>query len=149
MAKAAKAEFTSILDRPSSDIEKPKPLPQGTYRFTVQGLPKYDKSTKKQTSYVEFALKPTAAMDDVDEDDLKAMGGFANKTVKATYYETEDAIWRLKEFLDHCGAGEENETLRVRNEQTPNCEVMGTIKHEFSQDGTAVFAKLGTTAPVE
>ena len=31
------------------------------------------------------------------------MGGFADKTIRATYYITENSLWRLKEFLDHCG----------------------------------------------
>ena len=76
-----------------------KPLPPGTYRCTVTGMPRYDKSAKKQTPFVEFTLTPTSARDDVDKEDLAAMGGVAGKTIKATYYLTEDAAWRLKKFI--------------------------------------------------
>jgi hypothetical protein len=34
-------------------------------------------------------------------------------------------------------------------EETPGCQVMVSIKHEASQDGTAVFAKVAQTAKAE
>lgn len=145
--------FGAILDTPSHEVERPKPLPAGSYTCVVKGLPRYDKSPKKQTEFVEFTLQPLAAGDDVDADDLASMGGFANKTIRATYYITEDAKWRLKEFLDHCSiekGDEENPiSLRQRIEATPGCQVVAHLKHEASQDGQSVFAKLGTTAAVE
>ena len=141
------ATFESILDKPSSAIERPKPLPTGTYICIVKGMPRYDKSSQKQTPFVEFTLQPTTACDDVDADDLEAMGGFVNKTIKATYYLTEDSAWRLKDFLGHCQV-EESGTLRQMCEHTAGCEVYATIKHEASNDGQSVFAKLGSTAAV-
>ncbi len=140
--------FGVLLDKPASDVERPKPLPQGSYHCIVKGLPRFDKSSKKFTEFVEFTLQPTAAGEDVDEEDLEAMGGIANKTIRATYYITEDALWRLKDFLGHCGI-EEDGSLRNMIDQTPNCEVIAFIKHRASEDGQAVFAELAKTAPVE
>jgi len=140
--------FGALLDKPASDVERPKPLPQGSYHCIVKGLPRFDKSSKKFTEFVEFTLQPTAAGEDVDEEDLEAMGGIANKTIRATYYITEDALWRLKDFLGHCGI-EEDGSLRNMIDQTPNCEVIAFIKHRASEDGQSVFAELAKTAPVE
>ena len=140
--------FGALLDKPASDVERPKPLPQGSYHCIVKGLPRFDKSSKKFTEFVEFTLQPTAAGEDVDEEDLAAMGGIANKTIRATYYITEDALWRLKDFLGHCGI-EEDGSLRNMIDQTPNCEVIAFIKHRASEDGQSVFAELAKTAPVE
>ena len=140
--------FGALLDKPASDIERPKPLPQGSYHCIVKGLPRFDKSSKKFTEFVEFTLQPTAAGEDVDEEDLAAMGGIANKTIRATYYITEDALWRLKDFLSHCGI-EEDGSLRNTIDQTPNCEVIAFIKHRASEDGQSVFAELAKTAPAE
>ncbi len=140
--------FGALLDKPASDVERPKPLPQGSYHCVVKGLPRFDKSSKKFTEFVEFTLQPTSAGEDVDEEDLEAMGGIANKTIRATYYITEDALWRLKDFLGHCGI-EEDGSLRNMIDQTPNCEVIAFIKHRASEDGQAVFAELAKTAPVE
>lgn len=148
MAQAA-PNFGSILDRQSSEVEKPKPLPSGTYICVVQGLPKFDKSSKKQTEFVEFTLKPLQAQDDVDEEALAEMGGIANQTIRATYYLTENSLWRLKKFLVDLQIEEEDKSLRQMINDAPGRQVAAWIKHEASDDGESVFAKLGNTAAVE
>ncbi len=105
-ATAAKApSFGALLDKAPSEVERPKPLPQGSYITVLQGLPRQDKSAKKQTEFYEFTHKLLSAGEDVDEDELKAMGGVADKTIKNTYYITEGSLWRLKDFLGHFGRG--------------------------------------------
>ena len=149
MAKAAQApNFGSILDRAPSEIEKPKPLPQGSYITVLVGQPRFDKSAKKQTEFVEFTHKLLAAQEDVDEDELKSMGGIKEKVMKNTFYLTEGAAWRLKEFLEHCGI-DEADSLREMIEETPGKQVGIFINHEASQDGTSVFARVGKTFVVE
>ena len=146
----ANPNFGALLDKPSSEVEKPKPLPQGSYTCVVQGLPKFDKSTKKGTEYVEFTLKVLAAGEDVDQDELKLMGGIQDKTIRDTYYITENALWRLKEFLVNAGIEEDDDkSLRQMIEETPGCQIIVHIKHTASQDGSSVFANVGSTAPVE
>lgn len=145
----AQTNFASILDMPTSEIERPKPLPTGTYTFSIQGLYKEDKSTKKQTPYIEFTCKPVAAGDDVDQDALKEMGGLGDKTFRHTFYLTENSAFRLKDFLLDDLKLEEQDNLRQMLADTPNCQFLGTIKHRPSEDGKAVFAEIGSTAPVE
>lgn len=139
--------FGALLDKSASDVERPKPLPQGSYHCVVKGLPRYDQSSKKKTDFVEFTLVPQTAGEDVDADELAEMGGLANKTIRATYYITEDSLWRLKAFLEHCGI-EESGSIRNMIDETPNCEVVAYLRHEASNDGEAVFATLAKTAPV-
>jgi len=142
--------MSSILDAAPTEIDRPKPLPVGSYICVVKGLPRYDKSSKKQTEFVEFVLQPIAVRDDVDAEELEAMGGFANKTIKATFYLTEDAVYRLDEFHEHCGIElEDGVSRRQRNEQTVNKQVGAFIRHEANQDGTAIFGRLGSTFIVE
>ena len=62
--------FASILDRPSGDTEKPKPLPVGTYSAMVKGLPEEGKSSQKKTPFVKFTLQLLQAADDVDPEAL-------------------------------------------------------------------------------
>ena len=151
MAKAAQApNFGSILDRAPSEIEKPKPIPQGSYITVLAGQPRFDKSAKKQTEFVEFTHKLLAAQEDVDEDELKSMGGIKEKVIKNTFYLTEGAAWRLKEFLEHCGIDLDNvESLAEGIEETPGKQVGVFINHEASQDGTSVFTRIGKTFVVE
>lgn len=150
----AKPNFASILDAPASDISRPKPLPVGTYLAIVEGLPRYDKSTKKGTDFVEFALRIAAAADDVDQEELEEVGltlkDGTPRSMKATYYLTEDAAWRLKKFLEDLGFDFSTDlTLREACENAANREVYITVGHEPSQDGQAIFARITGTAKVE
>jgi hypothetical protein len=141
-------QFSAILDKPFDEIDRPKPLPVGTYVCIVQGQPRFDKSARKGTDFVEFTLKPLAALDDVDADDLEAAGGIAEKTIRHTFYLTEDAIYRLKEFLlDHLGIEADNASDAIP--LTPGRQVLVSIKHQASDDGTRVYANVAKTAPVE
>lgn len=146
----ANPDFTSILAKAPSEIEKPKPLPAGTYLCTVQGMPKFDKSSKKQTPYAEFTYKILQAGEDVDKDALEEMGGIGEKTLRDTYYITENAVYRLKEMLTNCGLDEgEYGSLQEMIEASPNCQLNVFIKHTASDDGKSVYANVDSTAPVE
>ena len=142
--------FGSILNKPMSQTERPKPLPVGSYICVVKGLPRFDKSSKKQTPFVEFTLQPLQAGDDVDAEALEDMGGIVNKTIRATYYTTEDAMWRLKKFLTDCGIDEDdNKSFDQAISETPGCQVVAHLKHQASDDGEAVYAQISGTAAVE
>lgn len=157
MAKSP--DFSEILDRVPSEIEKPKPIPVGTYSTVLQGIPRQDKSAKKQTRFVEFAHKIIAAGEDVDEDSLKEALTSPDGTVRSlqdivmknTFYLTENSAWRLKDFLKDCGfdIDDDSASLRELIEQTAGRQVNVFVKHEPSQDGQSVFAKIASSSPAE
>lgn len=148
--------FTSILDKPATEVDRPKPLPVGTYVCVVNGLPKFDKA-KTGTEYVEFQLKPLQPVDDVDDEALMSAltrGDGSSKalsdyTIRATYYLTEDSVWRLKKFLEDLGIDSEGKSLRHMIDEAPGRQVAANLRHEASQDGQAIFARLKDTAPIE
>ena len=146
----ATPNFASILDEAPTEVAAPQPMPQGTYVCIVQGVT-YDKTTKKGTDYAEFTLRPVAAEADVDEDELAETGGLEGKTLRATFYLTEDAIYRLDEFHTHCGLDIANDGLsrRTRNDECINQEVRAFVKHETSQDGSRIFARFNRSLPME
>lgn len=142
--------FASLLDAAPTEVNRPKPLPVGTYLCTVGGW-EAGKSSRKQTPYVEFTSKVISAMEDVDPEELEAMGGFAGKELRLTYYTTEDAVYRLDEFHEHCGIDlDEAVSRRQRCDEVQNAQVLVKIRHESSQqDASIVFAKVAGTAPAE
>lgn len=158
----ATATFGSILDKPPSEVERPKPLPAGTYVAMVKGLPRFDKSAKKGTEFVEFTMQLIEPYQnengeqDIDADDLadaltKPSGDtvpLSDRTMRNTYYLTEDALWRLKKFLvDDLGI-DEGDSFRPMIDETPGKQCVLSIKHQASDDGTAVFAQVASTAPL-
>lgn len=145
----AEQTFGAILDKPSNEIERPKPLPVGSYLCVIAGLPKMDKSTKKQTEYVEFTANILQALDDVDKEELDAVGGIQGKQVTLTFYLTEKSAYRLKEFMIEDLQIDEMDTLRPMLDQTQGRQFVANIVHEPSNDGKTVFSNVGSTAPVE
>ena len=156
MAKAP--NIADILDRPSADAEPPKPIPPGTYIAQVQGLPREGTSPRTQTPFVEFTLMPIEVYrdkdgrSDIDEDALEEMGGLNNRTLRDTYYLTDDAEFRLRQFFDNCGIpdmnGKHKLTHRERIVQTPGCQVGISVKHSSNRDNTAIFANVSGTFKV-
>lgn len=141
-------DFSALLDAAPTEVNRPKPLPVGSYLCIVQGQPVYDKSSKKSTPFAQFTLKPIQALDDVDAEALAEMGGIENKTLRTTFYLTEDAVYRLDEFHQHCGIDLDTPASRgVRNENCVNAQVIAVVKHRPSDDGTTVFAEVSRTAP--
>lgn len=154
----ANPDFSSILSRQSSDVERPKAMPIGEFVWAVKGLPRYDKSAKKGTPFVEFTAQPLEAADTVDVDELEAVltkkdGSkklLGDMTQRLTFYLTEDALYRLKDFLVRdCKLEEGEKTLEALIDEAPGCQFLGTIAHTPTQDGEGVYANLKSTAPLD
>lgn len=142
--------FEDILNRPADDIKPPPVLPVGTYHTVVIGLPEKGKSSKKQTDYFKFVHKIVAPLEDVDTEALAEVeGGVSGKEVDNTFYITEKSAFMLVQFLQNLGVETEGKSLAACIDESPNREVLIHIKHEASEDGQRVFARVGSTAPVE
>jgi hypothetical protein len=157
----SKKSFASILQTPVSEISRPKPITQGTYRALVKGLPRFDHSTKKGTPFSEYTMQLLEAMDDVDIENLtevltKKNGeviALSDRTLRLTFYHTPDALWRLAKFLKDLGLevedGDETTTVEDLEQQSPGRECYVHVKHTPSDDGETMYANIDKTAPVE
>lgn len=137
--------FGSILDQNIDDVKPPPLLPVGTYQTIIMGLPETGLSSKKQTEFLKFKHRIVAALEDVDQDALAEAfpDGVAGKEVDNTLYLTEKSAFMLADFLKNCGIS--GVTLRAAIDQTPNAEVGIVIKHEPSEDGQRIFARVART----
>lgn len=141
--------FASILDEAPTEVTRPKPLPPGTY-LCVVGHGEEGKSSKKGTPQIKFNLKPLAALEDVDEEDLEAIGGLEGKNLSITYYTTPDAIFMLDDFHQNCGIDlSDPASRRVRNAEVVNSQVLAVVTHRMSDDNTQAFAEVKRTAKAD
>jgi hypothetical protein len=144
--------FSSILDEAPTEVNRPKPPPEGTY-LCIVGQWEQGKSAKKGTPFVKFPLRVIAADEDVDPDALAEMGGFEGRVLPITFYTTEDAVYRLDEFHQHCGVDlTDPASRRMRNDLIINAQVYAYVKHrqaDPNDPNSTIFAEIARTAPAE
>ena len=141
--------FQDILNQPAKDIEKPKPLPVGTYLCIVNGPAEFPEKGigQKETPAAILQLRPLQAREDVDQQALADAGGLAEKSIRHTLWLSKDAQWRTKEFRTHCGLDVENgATLGQLFSEIPNRRLYVQLKHRTSADGSQIFSEVASTA---
>jgi len=150
--------FSSILDRKSSEVEEPKALPVGTYLVILQGQYQMGQSSVKKTDFIFFPSKILAAQEDVSQSEIEAFGGVQGKELKGRqglqFYLTEESAYRLKEFLvDHLGIAPTNpdgseKSMKEMCMEAPGKQVLAVVSHQPSDDGKRIFGNLAKTMRV-
>jgi len=137
--------FAALLGQNVEAAERPKPLPMGTYTFVVKKH-EFGESTQKKTPFVAFTVSPLALGADVDQALLPP--NWTAKEMTLNYYLTPDAMFRLREFLEHLGIKISGRTFADAIPETMNQQFQGSVIHETStRDPNAVYANISSTAP--
>jgi hypothetical protein len=150
--------FASIMDESPDHVEQPKARPVGPYIFIV-GAPTHGKSKQKGTPFVQFPLRALSAEDGVDPDALEEAGGIDGFKTSITFYKTEDSIFRLDLFHEHCGIDlkSDKHSRTSRCDMVVNAQVLGIVEHEYPRDPETnepdttkePFVRVNKTAPAE
>lgn len=138
---------------PADAVEKPKPLPEGTYELQILGF-KFDESGQKKTPFVEFTCGVMANVS-ADADELEKAGGTnkANgnpKELRLTFYITDDSKWRLAQFLkEHLGIGE-MPMLEAIKEHSQGKRFIGQVEHSANDKDPEAppYANIKKTAAI-
>lgn len=141
-------DFTSLLEKKLDDVEAPALLPQGSYIMTIAGY-RTGESTKKKTPYVEFDLKISSAMDDVDQEELAKVKNLQDKTLKTQFYLNEDALFRLKDFCKKTGVPTEGKSFTEILSEIAGAQLIGIVNHRVNPENTdQVFAEVRSFLPL-
>jgi hypothetical protein len=123
--------FSDILKRRAADIEPPKPLPAGVYSAVVDGPFRQVESKEKKTPGIEFTFRLIEPVSVNDMDMLVKAGGCAGKTMRHTFYISENNEWRLQQFLvNHLGIEAEDKTIEQCLIEASGRSVAVVIKNE-------------------
>lgn len=145
-------DFTSLLDKPVDEIERPKPIPAGTYKAVVVRH-EFGESNRKQTPYCRYYFRPFEPMDDIDTDQFEEFGGMEklqNKELREDFWLTDEAMFRLRSFLENAiGLKGEGRSLGEVIPEADSQEVLISVTHRTSDDGEQVFANISNFASVE
>jgi len=91
-------DFSSVLNRKPVEVERPKPLPAGTYHVMVEKH-EFLESKEKKTPYLHILFKILGPGPDVDPASLVGVD-YAKRQLRQDFFLTEDALWRLREFFE-------------------------------------------------
>ena len=150
--------FSDALDTTVGEIERPPLPPLGTYRFLVSKHPEINQDNPDY-DIVNFQMKGVAAMDDVDEDELKEYGQVGGISVRLSFlFDKNDTAkfkqteYRLRTFLvDHLQIeGAEAVSLKEALAGSVNCQCLGVLSYRADKrDPEVQYAEIRKTAPVE
>lgn len=141
-------DFTSLLEKRLDEVEAPALLPQGSYIMTIAGY-RTGESAKKKTPYVEFDLKISSAMDDVDQEELAKVKNLQDKTLKTQFYLNEDALFRLKDFCKKTGVPTEGKSFTEILSEIAGAQLIGIVNHRVNPENTdQVFAEVRSFLPL-
>lgn len=102
-------DFSALLKKNVSEVSRPWALPTGTYTLQIIGY-EFGESSQKKTPYVRFKFQPMSFDQDVDPADLEGKD-WSKKELRDDFYLTENAMFRLVDFLNASGLNTEGRTL--------------------------------------
>ena len=141
--------FTDILSKPSTEVERPKIVPRGTYVGIVQGQFK-EFQAKSGTTGIEFSVALLQPHSDIDQNEFAAAfpNGLNGRTVRHTVWVGEDGGFYLKEFLTKTLGLEEGPSIGELLAQAPGRQLLVTMKHIPSTRGEHMISVPDSVAAV-
>lgn len=155
--------FLDVLNTRAGDIEKPKPLPIGTYRWKVTKTHKELDQGKGEWKVISIPIAPFAvheASNDVNEDDLAAFGSlnaaandirFMFPTDPAKVADLERTAYSLKRFLlDVLRVdGDDDSTIKELLAKAPGCEFVAQAHHRHDAEKDATYVDVKNYVAIE
>lgn len=154
------ADFTDILSKKPSQIEKPRPKPTGTYISVIQGMPKQKTVTVQgeERKILSFSCKVMAAASDVDQELLSESGDLSSWMPfnKDIWIDTPEGEYQLRQFLNNtlaieAGEGKNEKSLGEQCTEAPGKQLLITLKHRpfmNKEQQPEIATEIGATAAV-
>jgi hypothetical protein len=134
--------FSNLLSTAVDKIEKPMPLPAGTYDVIITKYEFDETKNEKKTPYCKVFFKVLSAGEDVDAEELAKIANLSDKVLSFSYYLTPDALWRFKEFLVDILGLTDGDTLEALIPGVVGQSAKASVEHTLSRDGTETYAQV-------
>ncbi len=125
-------DFAKLLSKPLDDVKKPPPWPAGTYLGHISKHEFGDDNTNK-TPYARLYIKVTSAGPGLEPSELEGIDLQKGREFRKDYYLTDEADWRLKEFLESCGVSTTGRTFAETVPELLNAQVQIEIIQQNSR----------------
>jgi hypothetical protein len=132
-------DFSQLLRKPAGVAKKPPALPAGDYSGIIKSWEVGD-NNKNKTPYVRFNLVLTAPPDDVE---LEPGTDLSKKPLRRDYYLTDDALWRLDDFIRSCGIEPNEEVYEEVMPQMVGLPVTVEVQQYINQSTSEIGNQVG------
>lgn len=130
-------DFSKLLGKPLDSVERPKPLPAGTYYGSIKNFEPVEIGQNK-TPAIRFNLSLASPGEDIDPNDLQGID-LSKRTMRKEYYLTPESEYRLKEFIASLGIQTAGRSFEETLPETLNQQVMIAVIQKSSQNGEEIF----------
>jgi len=125
-------DFTNELNISCDEIQKPKPLPAGTYFMTATGK-RLGTSTTKGTKYAEVTFEISSLGPDLTEEDLEGVK-YLGRSMKQTFWLTEDSLYRILSFFKAASLDIAGRSIGDVLEDIIGTNVLAEVSQVFSEN---------------
>lgn len=138
--------FKSLLSQQVDSVEPPKLFPAAAYESVIVDH-EFGESSQKGTPYVRFHVKLINPVGEFDQDAFDEAGGMeklsARNPLRYDFYLTDDAFFRLKNFLKD---GLKLETSGRNFDQllpeTKNMGFVANVTHRAGREAGSMFMEI-------
>lgn len=134
--------FSELLSKNTDNVERPKPYPAGHYYGKLGKFTLGDQNQNK-TPYVRFPVTAVSPGEDIDPADLEGIN-LGKKQFRSDFFLTEDAEYRLKEFLKSLGLNVQGRSFGEILPETPGADVYFELTSQPSDREEGVFVNFIT-----
>ncbi len=125
-------DFAKLLSKPLDDVKKPPAWPAGTYLGHVSKF-EFGDQNKNNTPYARFTIHVTSAGPGLEPAELEGIDFQKGRDFRKDFYLSDDAEWRLKEFIESCGVPTAGRTFAETVPECANAQVQIEVVQQNSQ----------------
>lgn len=135
------ADFSQLLRKPAGEAKKPAALPAGDYSGVIKSFEVGDQN-KNKTPYIRFQVALTGWPDSVDESD-RGDTDLSKRQMRRDYYLTDDALWRLDEFIKSCGVEPNGRSYEEIVPELMGASVLAEVQQYLNQTSNEIGNQIG------
>lgn len=134
-------DFSTLLKKPAGEAKKPPALPAADYPGVVKSF-EYGDNNKNKTPYVRFSIGLTGLAEGVDPSELEGVD-LSKRALRRDYYLTDDALWRLDEFIRSCGVEPSGKSYEEIIPALVGAQVMVEVQQYLNQTNNEIGNQVG------
>ncbi len=135
-------DFSKLLRKNVSDAKRPPALPAADYPGIIARHELGDQNTN-HTPYVRYHVRLTGPAETVDPAELAGIE-LDKRQMRRDFFLTDDADWRLAEFLKSCGIETEGRNFEDTISEAVGKTVVVQVQQYLNQKTNEIGNQIGT-----